>query len=93
MPRHAGVAKEATAVKATNMTMAGYTRTARMAASPNTRSHTILTAGPIMRGSLTPASRSTSNTSSINNASTIAGKGIPSLWAAMLNKSSVGSIS
>ncbi len=85
--------KEAIPVIATTITINGDTMPAWTAAWPITRAPTILTAWPTARGSLIPASRRASKVISITSASSTAGKGTPSLAAAMLIRSCVGIIS
>lgn len=81
------------AVKATTITISGDTNPARIAASPTINAPTILTAEPITLGSLRPASRRVSKANSMPKASTNAGNGTPSLWAATARIRGVGSIS
>ncbi len=87
-----GVAKDATPVPATTITMIDDTEPDLIAASPNTSTPTILTAGPTSLGRRMPASRTTSNVSSIIRASDNAGKGIPSHCAAILSINGVGRV-
>lgn len=68
-----GIVKEATAVAAITITMAGEIRPTVTAAWPITRAPTILMACPMTRGKRIPASISISKTTCIARASTTAG--------------------
>ncbi|MNE74315.1 hypothetical protein D3C80_1703870 [compost metagenome] len=78
---------------ATTITIGADTKPACTDAWPMTSAPTILTADPICLGKRTPASRSASKITSINNASTIAGKGTDSLDDEILSSKAVGTVS
>ncbi|MNJ60002.1 hypothetical protein D3C77_557100 [compost metagenome] len=70
--------------------MGAETMPARTADSPITNAPTILTVEPTGLGKRMPASLSASNMTSINNASTTAGKGTPSRAAETLSRRLTG---